>query len=162
MAEGADEAGVVDEKCARHLEAVALEGTDEVAAEHAGDEAAEPKAWAKELRERAALKFQSRVETLLGIGDAGDVGEVVLGKEGGGAGVVIHVDEADGRGAFDLCASRLKIRKRFAAEGAAQVPEENDQNRTLVRQVTKRHAGVGLRQIQRGGEACGLRRSGFQ
>jgi len=139
---GVEYAAVVEDEGAGHLESVAGEGADAVFVEDAGGEAAKPDARAEELRERAAFELEGVVESLCGIGDAWEVLEAVACEEalgfavGGGLligrGVVWragHVDEAGCDAAFgEGVAVSGDVAGGFAAEGAAEVSEEEEED----------------------------------
>jgi len=152
VAKGTLDDAIVDKECAGHLKAVALERADKMAIDDAGAKAAKEDTWSKELGERATGEVEGAVEGSIRVADAWEVGDAKVCEGGLTLGVGAHVDEenADALG-FDGRAFGCDIGESFAAECAAGVAKEDDQERRLAREVEEGSAEVCGGVLERGG-----------
>jgi len=126
---GGGDFSILENEGSRHLEAVAGEVAD-AAAFHNRDEPAPPDLRAEEFDEAALAEAESAVELAARIGDAWHVG--VLAEVADFLAGFQHVDEDEGRPvALRLLLQFLQAAQDLAGEGAAEMAEENEHERTF-------------------------------
>lgn len=145
VAIGLENLAMEHEEDARHLRDITIGGAEAMLAEEAGLKAAQPDFRAEQLRESSFFKAEGAVEAELGIPHAGNISKLVLLKNLFGRFFASHMNQdnlcASG---LDIAAAGAQVCQCFAAEGAADVAQEDEQDGAELGVFENADAELGL------------------